>query len=1545
KTIRVNDSQLLHLASKARRNNAAASTMAGNLFKRSLDTGRWQLRYFILYQNLLFYYETERNDRPSGVALLEGSYCDKFASVKLPDRTDRQQLSHCFSIFYKKDGQRHYDLRAESETDCEAWVEAIRNARFVAQILFAFVTYSMGRDARDSRLQELKEELDQKHQHLMHILESERRSKWNYVQQTEELGSEVRKLRMEIRELKGAKRIGSQLGRSQSSQSSVEESEELRRSKKASQVQSFFRGWLCRRRWKQIVEMYIKSEHAEHMRKRNGIVFGLVECEQEYVQQISVLVSCFLRPFKMAASARKPIISHEDVNSIFLNAETLLFLHQIFLQGLNSKMDNWPTLQLGDLFDMLLPMLAIYQEYVRNHHFSLQVLAEYKQKPEFAALLKRYEDRPVCEGRSLDTFLTYPMHQIPRYIITLHELLAHTPHDHVDRQQLEFANSKLENLSHVMHDEVSETENIRKNLAIERTIVEGCDILLDVNQIFVRQGTLTQVMGPDKQRIRPRLGSFSSTFGKDSKKEAARQVFLFTNHLILTTRASNGRLHLVKNNGKIPLADCTLSEDTSSDFFYCEDDYNTGYDSQPQSQQQQQQSQQNSGMLTVGTPPKSQQLQQQQQQQHQQQQQQQQQQPDYGGLDFRLIMDVKSGPPVIITLVAISFRRKRLGVPTSTSDLLNSSLAEISSVSMPHTIRSDPKLYRDDIDIKFSRTLNSCKVPQIRHASVDRLLDRLTDLRFLSIDFLNTFLLTYRIFTKSETVINALRQVLSNPECGNLDPRPSFSAAGSGEAETSGNFLSVYGGVAAALAATRGASGGSGGTGGANYLHVNPLSDKTRRISTGMMRMEAASGTDGSSSSHRTGSLDATVAAALSPTSKGPTEKPNAGAPKSPQLLPSAASSQLTDVLHELSDSIVDKFCLHSNGSNLAVDSLNSSCSEDEKEIQPNRDPAPPQQQQQQQQQQQPPAQRQYNRRPNRPSHLPAAVAAATSATAVATSAATSTSRSALAVDSSGSTSPRRATSPTVSTAVSPIAHSASSPTVAPLLTAATETTAKNVTFLSPGGVSSGFLSPRGSMASSNSSKRPSYAESSGCDLPAPASAAAVGPPPCKAGAVVTSSRAVGRRSSNTAAALAFAVATAGAASTSTVVTSTTTVTTARRSTGTAPSQPQQRPSDAAMAAAAFNSNSMLMKRLSIICTAATMRVLNVLRHWVYKFGEDVEADIELRQQMIQLLEDLVVNQFFWATATLLVADLSKSRDINLIKNVCDFVKPRVQQITKLLCKCCFCYATGNLIDNPVNIDSILTPSGASSDALGATGGGGAVGSSKTGSCFDRLSALDIAEQMTYIDHQLFRAMKSTDIIMQISMRKSAKDKTNSTVLRISRRFNEMSSLVITEIVSRTDVTDRIACIEKWAAIADICRCLRNYNGVLQICAAFVNSAVFRLKRTWDRLSKTTRLMVDRLQQLVSSDGRFRNMRAALHTCDPPCIPYLGMYLTDLSFIEEGTSNITEEGLVNFCKMRMVANFEKLIILHLEIIPNIAHVIREIQQYQQTPYRIEYNAT
>lgn len=59
--------------------------------------------------------------------------------------------------------------------------------------------------------------------------------------------------------------------------------------------------------------------------------------------------------------------------------------------------------------------------------------------------------------------------------------------------------------------------------------------------------------------------------------------------------------------------------------------------------------------------------------------------------------------------------------------------------------------------------MNSCKVLQIRYASVERLLERLTDLRFLSIDFLNTFLHSYRVFTTAVVVLDKLITIYRKP--------------------------------------------------------------------------------------------------------------------------------------------------------------------------------------------------------------------------------------------------------------------------------------------------------------------------------------------------------------------------------------------------------------------------------------------------------------------------------------------------------------------------------------------------------------------------------------------------------------------------------------------------------------------------------------------------------------------------------------------------------------------------------------------------------------
>nr|VZI51151.1 unnamed protein product [Spirometra erinaceieuropaei] len=144
---------------------------------------------------------------------------------------------------------------------------------------------------------------------------------------------------------------------------------------------------------------------------------------------------------------------------------------------------------------------------------------------------------------------------------------------------------------------------------------------------------------------------------------------------------------------------------------------------------------------------------------------------NYRNLDFKITWTTDEGPPITLWLVASSLQEKEAWCSDISqcieqlhySDVFSTTYSEVSSISMPFSVRADPKLFRDDANIKYQATVNSCKMPQVRHGTLGRLLDRLLDPRFQSIDFLNTFLLTYRVFTTGATVIAALRCVLRNP--------------------------------------------------------------------------------------------------------------------------------------------------------------------------------------------------------------------------------------------------------------------------------------------------------------------------------------------------------------------------------------------------------------------------------------------------------------------------------------------------------------------------------------------------------------------------------------------------------------------------------------------------------------------------------------------------------------------------------------------------------------------------------------------------------------
>ncbi|KAH3762372.1 ras GEF [Pelomyxa schiedti] len=197
----------------------------------------------------------------------------------------------------------------------------------------------------------------------------------------------------------------------------------------------------------------------------------------------------------------------------------------------------------------------------------------------------------------------------------------------------------------------------------------------------------------------------------------------------------------------------------------------------------------------------------------------------------------------------------------------------------------------------------------------------------------------------------------------------------------------------------------------------------------------------------------------------------------------------------------------------------------------------------------------------------------------------------------------------------------------------------------------------------------------------------------------------------------------------------------------------------------------------------------------------------------------------------------------------------------------------------------------------------------------------EIARQITLIEQSMFRAIKPWELI---GLAWTKKDKSLApNVSKMVQHFNKISHWVVEEICEAEDLSSRIKKMEMFIELGNWLDDLHNYNAVMEIIAGLTNSAIFRLKKTWNAISAWHTKVFDYLRELTNNAKNYAEMRKKLHSVPLPCIPYLGIYQTDLTFIEEGNQTWLGEN-VNFNKCRLLAT-----------------VILEIQQYQQSPYCLE----
>ncbi|OAD78823.1 hypothetical protein PHYBLDRAFT_90313, partial [Phycomyces blakesleeanus NRRL 1555(-)] len=158
-------------------------------------------------------------------------------------------------------------------------------------------------------------------------------------------------------------------------------------------------------------------------------------------------------------------------------------------------------------------------------------------------------------------------------------------------------------------------------------------------------------------------------------------------------------------------------------------------------------------------------------------------------------------------------------------------------------------------------------------------------------------------------------------------------------------------------------------------------------------------------------------------------------------------------------------------------------------------------------------------------------------------------------------------------------------------------------------------------------------------------------------------------------------------------------------------------------------------------------------------------------------------------------------------------------------------------------------------------------------------------------------------------------------VEHLIERFNRVCQWVACEIVRTQQLEERVKVIEKFIRLAQKCKMYTNFATLVQILLGLQSPSVSRLQKTWSRVGVAEMRQLDQLSAFTSPMRNWKHIRDSMTTTKIKmpfggCIPFLGIYLSDLVFNSEqpaylDISPVLKQSLVNFRKHRITATVVK----------------------------------
>ncbi len=206
---------------------------------------------------------------------------------------------------------------------------------------------------------------------------------------------------------------------------------------------------------------------------------------------------------------------------------------------------------------------------------------------------------------------------------------------------------------------------------------------------------------------------------------------------------------------------------------------------------------------------------------------------------------------------------------------------------------------------------------------------------------------------------------------------------------------------------------------------------------------------------------------------------------------------------------------------------------------------------------------------------------------------------------------------------------------------------------------------------------------------------------------------------------------------------------------------------------------------------------------------------------------------------------------------------------------------------------------------------------------------LELTRQFTIIESRIFCSIQPEELLALEWTKKSDSKAVN--VRAMSTLSTDLANLVADTILQMEEPKKRAVLIKQWIKIAKKCYELNNYDTLMAIICSLNSSMVLRLKKTWDLLSPKTLARLEDLKGIVDVSRNYAILRQRLQWHVPPCIPFVGIYLTDLTFVDVGNQPTRQLPGDGTSTSASVINFDK----HMKT----AKIIGDLQRFQ-VPYRL-----